>query len=75
MRVTLTKIPSYMIITIEVYNDAEDELDVEATDADRIFYCKSIDEAEAALGLIERHIINEDDDEHDKLQDMELDTI
>lgn len=75
MRVTLTKIPSYMIITIEVYNDAEDELDVEATEADRIFYCKSIDEAEAALGLIERHLVNPDEDEHDKLQEAEIDTI
>lgn len=53
-----------MLITIKYYPDANDEMDAEALVPKRLAVCHSIAEAEAALGLIERHekpaIITED---------------
>ncbi len=44
-----------MIIEIKYYKNAEDVLDAHAIAADRVAVCHSVAEAEAALGLIERH--------------------
>lgn len=45
---------SMAIIKIEFFNEAEDELDADAMVRDRAYYCFTIAQAEAALGLLER---------------------
>lgn len=48
-----------MIIKIQLFRDAEDEYDAEALAHDVVFYCKSVESAEAALESLAKKIGSE----------------